>query len=295
MKKQIPFRGTATALVTPFKNDKVDTEALRRLVSWQIENGAAALVACGTTGEPATMTENEWRKALSTVVAEAAGRVPVIAGTGGNNTRETIRFARAARELGADAQLCVTPYYNKTTQDGLIAHYNAIADDGALPVILYNVPSRTGLCVSPQTAGALSRHPNIVAIKEASGDLALAGDMMCACGENLAFYSGSDEVTVPLMSLGGLGVISVVSNVAPRLTSQMTGLMLGGDTSAAAKAQLRLLPLIRALFSRVNPIPVKAALSLMGRCENSLRLPLVPMEGEALEGLKTEMTKLGVL
>lgn len=293
--KQIIFTGCATALATPFTETGIDEKGLRALVDYQVDNGVSALIACGTTGEPSTMDENEWAEALRIVVHQARGRVPVIAGTGGNNTRHVIESAGKARALGADAQLCVTPYYNKTTQQGLIAHYTAIADHSDLPIILYNVPSRTGLSIRPETLAALAAHPRIAAIKEATADMVLLGDMMRLSGDNMAFYSGSDEVTVPLMSLGGLGVISVLSNIAPSETVAMTRAMLDGDTKTAARLQLRLLPLIHALFSEVNPIPVKAGLSLLGLCENRLRLPLVPLSENHLETLQTEMRKLGLI
>ena len=295
MMKQILFTGCATALITPFTQEGVDEKALRTLVDYQIENGVSALIACGTTGEPSTMSDQEWALTLRTVIEQARGRVPVIAGTGGNDTRRVIRCAEEARALGADGQLCVTPYYNKTTQQGLIAHYTAIAEKSALPVIIYNVPSRTGLSIRPETLAALKAQPRIVAVKEATADMVLAGEMMRLCGEELAFYSGSDEVTVPLMSLGGLGVISVLSNIAPRETVAMTKAMLEGDCKTAAQWQLRLLPLIRALFSEVNPIPVKAALHAMGLCENRLRLPLIPLSDANAQRLKDEMRKLGLI
>lgn len=293
--KQILFTGCATALATPFHETGIDEKALRMLVDYQLDSGISALVACGTTGEPTTMEGTEWADTLRIVVEQAHGRVPVIAGTGGNDTKKVIESAKAARALGADAQLCVTPYYNKTTQRGLVAHYTAIADAGDLPIIVYNVPSRTGLCIKPETLAALKAHPRIVAVKEATADMVLLGDMMRLCGDDLSFYSGSDEVTVPLMSLGGLGVISVLSNVAPRETVAMVNAMLDGDVESAARWQLKLLPLIHALFSEVNPIPVKAALSLMGLCENRLRLPLIPLSEENTEKLKAEMRKLGLI
>lgn len=293
--KQIIFTGCATALATPFCETGIDETALRALVDYQLENGVSALVACGTTGEPSTMDGREWADVLRIVVHQARGRAPVIAGTGGNDTRRVIESAKAAKELGADAQLCVTPYYNKTTQQGLIAHYTAIADNSDLPIILYNVPSRTGLSIRPETLAALKDHPRIAAIKEATADMVLLGDMMRLAGDGIAFYSGSDEVTVPLMSLGGLGVISVLSNVAPRETAAMAQAMLDGDVQTAARWQLKLLPLIHALFSEVNPIPVKAALHLLGLCENRLRLPLVNLSEGNIEKLKAEMANLGLI
>ncbi len=287
------FTGCCTALATPFSPGGIDEAALRKLVALQLDSGVSALLACGTTGEPSTMSREEWERTLGCVLEETCGRVPVIAGTGGNDTARVIALAKAAGRLGASAQLCVTPYYNKTSQAGLAAHFRAIADEGPLPVILYNVPSRTGLSISPETLELLSRHEGIIAVKEASADFIRIGEMMSLCGGKIAFYSGTDEVVVPMMALGALGVISVLSNVAPRLTVRMTEAMLGGGYAEAAGLQLRLFPLIRALFSEVNPIPLKAALSLMGLCENRLRLPLVPLDAgktaaleEALRGLE---------
>ncbi len=293
--KKILFTGCATALATPFTDNGIDEQALRKLVNYQLENGVSALIACGTTGEPSTMSEQEWARTVEIVVEETNQRVPVIAGTGGNNTAEVIRSAKKAEQLGAVAQLCVTPYYNKTTQQGLIAHYTAIADNTNLPAIIYNVPSRTGLSIAPETVGTLSHHENIVAVKEASADLIKLGDMMRLSGERLSFYSGTDEVVVPLMSLGGLGVISVASNAAPALMVQMTDAMLAGDVKTAAALQLKLLPFIHALFSEVNPIPVKAALHKLGICQNTVRLPLVPLSENNTRVLHKEMQSLGLV
>lgn len=288
------FKGTCTALATPFDRGGVDVSALEKLVHRQIEAGVTALVACGTTGEASTLTEDEWEQVVSAVIRAAERRVPVIAGTGGNNTAHVIHLARRAKELGADAQLCVTPYYNKTTQPGLVAHYHAIAMDGSLPIIVYNVPSRTGLNVAPETLADISRHPMVIGMKEASGDLARAADMIRLCEGRIDFYSGTDEVTVPLMALGGLGVISVVSNVAPELTSRMTREMLEGRNKEAAKLQLRLMPLIHALFAEVSPVPVKAGLQMLGICGDGVRLPLIPMGEKNRALLADEMKKLGL-
>lgn len=293
--KRILFEGTATALATPFFKDGIDEKSLRNLVEFQIAGGVSGMVACGTTGEASTLTEDEWSRTVQIVVAQTKGRVPVIAGTGGNNTADVIRRAHKARELGAAAQLCVTPYYNKTTQRGLIAHYTAIAEDGSLPVIIYNVPARTGLSVTAETVAVLSEVDNIVAIKEASANLVLVADILRLCEGRIAVYSGADEVIVPLMSLGGLGVISVISNVAPRQVSDLTDAMLSGDYKEAARLQLRLLPLTHALFSEVSPIPLKAAMALMGLGDNHVRLPLVPLGEENAEKLKQEIKKLGLI
>ncbi len=285
------FQGCATALITPFRGGEVDYPALEKLVDFQLENGIDGIVACGTTGEPATMTGNEWESVLGSIIRQVDGRVPVIAGTGGNNTADVIRKARRARELGADAQLCVTPFYNKTTQAGLIAHYQTIARDGALPVILYNVPSRTGLNILPETLETLSCEANIIAMKEASGNMVQIMEMMRRCQDRITFYSGSDELTAPFRAVGGLGTISVLSNICPALMREMTHQTI---ENAAAK-NLKALPLISALFSEVNPIPVKAAAAMMGLCENEVRLPLIPLSPKNTEKLAQEMQKAGLI
>lgn len=290
MKKPV-FTGCAAALITPFHEGEIDYPALGRLIDFQLTNGTDALVACGTTAEPPALTEKEWEQLTAFILQRVDGRVPVIVGTGGNCTREVIRKAERARALGADAQLCVTPYYNKTTQAGLIAHYTAVAQATELPVILYNVPSRTGLNLLPDTLARLAEETNIVAVKEASGDMLQIMEMMRLCGDQIAFYSGSDELTAPLMALGGQGVISVAANIIPRLMREMTH----SPLPEAVALNLRLLPLIRALFCEVNPIPVKAAAALMGLCAGEVRLPLVPLSRAHLEQLKSEMQKVGLL
>lgn len=289
------FLGTATAIITPFTDDGVDHQALEALVRWQIKQGVSAIVACGTTGEPSVLSEDEWAETVSTVVAACDKQVPVIAGTGGNDTGQVLRYARLAKGLGAKAQLCVTPYYNKTSPRGLLAHYDAITQDGSLPVIVYNVPGRTGMDMSPEDLHAIAALPGIIAIKEASANLVKAADMMRLCAERIDFYTGSDEVIVPFMALGGAGVISVVSNVAPALTVQMTQAMVDGSFRDAARLQLLLMPLIHALFMEVSPIPAKAALSMMNRCQNILRLPLVSMSQDKQAVLLTEMERLQLL
>ncbi len=285
------FQGCATALLTPFKNGKIDYPAFGRLIDSQIENGISALVACGTTGEPATMTEAEWEGVLSFVVKQAKGRVPVIAGTGGNNTLAVIEKAKKAKALGADAQLCVTPFYNKTTQAGLIAHYRAVARGTELPVIIYNVPARTGLNMLPATLASLAEEENVIAMKEASGNVSQIMEMMRLCGDQIAFYSGSDELTAPILALGGKGVISVLSNIAPRLMADLAA----AAPAEAAKMNIALLPLMNALMSEVNPIPVKAAANMLGLCRNEVRLPLIPMSREKKAILKQAMQKAGIL
>lgn len=291
MTRKALFTGCGVALATPFKNGEVDYPALKKLLNFQLDAGTDAIIACGTTGEPATMTRDEWEKVLAFTVAEVAGRIPVIAGTGGNNTRDVIEKARRAKALGADGQLCVTPYYNKATQSGLIAHYTAIADDGALPMILYNVPSRTGLNLLPATVEKLAEHEMIVGVKEASGDMVQIMEILRRCGDQISLYSGSDELTAPILAMGGSGVISVAANILPAQMRQMAH----GTIAEAAALNLQLLPLIRALFSEVNPIPVKAALHLMGICENELRLPLTPLSPEHESILRDEMKKVGLV
>lgn len=289
------FKGCATALITPFKNGAVDYEALDALVEEQIREGVDALVAAGTTGEPATMTWEEHLSVIRQVVETARHRVPVIAGTGSNSTAEAVEAARYADRCGADAQLVVTPYYNKTSQAGLIAHFNAIADAASLPVIVYNVPSRTGLNISPDALKEIVRHPKIVAVKEASTDVAQSLEKLRVCGDRVTFYSGNDDLVVPLMACGYAGVISVVSNVMPGLTTEMTHAALAGDMQKAGAIQLKLLPLINALFSETSPIPAKAAMEMLGKCAGELRLPLVPITEKNRERLVSAMKELGLL
>lgn len=285
------FTGCATALITPIRNGQVDEPALHRLLDFQLDSGIDAIVACGTTGEPAAMTAEQWESTLSLIVNHVHRRVPVIAGTGGNNTADVIRKAARAKEIGADAQLCVTPYYNKTTQAGLIAHYQAIARSNTLPLIVYNVPSRTNLNMLPATLAVIAKEDNVIGMKEASGNMAQILDMIRLCGDDIAFYSGSDEITVPMRAVGGAGTISVLSNIAPAVMRDMTH----GTLEQAVALNLKYLPLINALFSEVNPIPVKAAAAMMGLCENELWLPLVPMSEAKEQKLKEEMQKVGLI
>lgn len=276
--KTTVFKGAATAIITPFKDNRIDYERFAKLIDWQIAEGIDGIVVCGTTGEASTLTDEEHRDAIKFAVDHVAGRVPVIAGTGSNDTDYAIELTRFACEAGADAVLLVTPYYNKATQKGLIASFTAIADASTKPVILYNVPSRTGCNILPATAAILAEHPNIVAIKEACGNISQIAELAALTRGKLDIYSGNDDQIVPLLSLGGIGVISVLSNLMPRETSRICHDFFEGKVAESAKAQLDLLPLINALFSEVNPIPVKAAMSAMGYGENSLRLPLTPME-----------------
>lgn len=289
------FTGCGTAIVTPFKNGEVDYPALDRLVEDQLAHGIDALIACGTTGEPATMTWDEHLAVIRRVVDVVNHRVPVIAGTGSNCTREAVEAAHIAREFGADAQLVVTPYYNKTSQEGLVAHYNAVADVATLPVIVYNVPGRTGLNIGPDALQQICKHPNVIGVKEASPDVAQALDKMRLVGDDAAFYCGSDELNVPLLSCGFVGIISVLSNVMPQATSDMVHAALKGDFAFAGKEQIRLMPMIKALFCETSPIPCKAAMAALGMMEDELRLPLVPMQPANREKMLNLMRGYGLL
>ncbi len=288
------FTGCGTALITPFKNDEIDYPALDNLVESQIASGVDALIAAGTTGEPATMTWEEHLSVIRRVVDVARGRVPVIAGTGSNCTREAVEAAKMSKEFGADAQLVVTPYYNKTSQEGLVAHYHAIADAATLPVIVYNVPARTGINMGPEALAAICRHPNIVGVKEASSDVGQSLEKMRQVGDLADFYCGNDDIAVPMLACGYKGLISVVSNVAPMETVDMVHAALEGDNRQAAALQLKLLPLINALFCETSPIPCKAAMAALGMCEDELRLPLVPMQQRNRPRLYQAMKDLGM-
>lgn len=293
--KNTIFTGMATAIVTPMHTDgSIDYEALSRFVEFQIDSGINGLVVMGTTGENATIEPEDQKKVIAYTVEKVAGRVPVIAGTGTNNTEHVLANTRNACQVGADAILVVTPYYNKATQNGLVTHFTAVADESTLPVILYNVPSRTGCNLLPKTVAKLSEHPNIAAIKEATGSLAQMIEIMHLCGDKIDVYSGEDGLTVPMMAMGAKGTISVLSNVAPRQSVAMTDACLRGDYAAAAKMQCDLLPLINALFSEVNPIPAKAATAAMGFGADALRLPLTSMEEQNRAVLFAEMRKLGI-
>ena len=276
--KNTIFTGAATAIVTPMTAEGVDYEQFGRLIDWQIEAGIDAIVVAGTTGEGSTLTDAEHKEVIRYCVERVAGRVPVIAGTGSNDIAYAISLTKFACEVGADAMLLVTPYYNKATQKGLIQSFTAVADASTKPCILYNVPSRTGCNLLPASVAELAKHPNIVAIKEASGNISQIAQVAHLCGDAIDIYSGNDDQIVPVMSLGGKGVISVLSNLMPAETSRICHDYLEGNTAAATAKQLELLPLIDALFCEVNPIPVKAAMSAMGYGENYLRLPLTPME-----------------
>ncbi|MBE6959402.1 MAG: 4-hydroxy-tetrahydrodipicolinate synthase [Ruminococcaceae bacterium] len=294
MKQQTIFQGVATALVTPLTKDGVDYAAFEKLIEWQIAQGINALVICGTTGESSTLTDEEHREVLKFAAEVVAGRVPLIAGTGSNDTAYAIELTQFACEIGYDAMLVVTPYYNKTTQKGLVAMFSAIADASTKPIILYNVPSRTGVNIEPATYAALAEHPNIWAIKEANGNLSKIVETAALVGDKLDIYSGNDDQIVPLLACGGKGVISVLSNVLPKESVEICDRYFAGDVAGAMELQKKYLPLINALFCEVNPIPVKAAMAAMGYCENYLRLPLVPMEQAHCEQLLQCMKNAGV-
>ena len=288
MTKNPIFRGAATALVTPPYENGIDYVQLKKLIDWQIDQGIDALVIAGTTGEGSTLTDEEHRELLREAIKMIDGRVPAVAGTGSNDTAYAIDLTKYACELGYDAMLIVTPYYNKATQKGLIKMFTAIADASTKPIILYNVPSRTGVDIAPSTYAALADHPMIQAIKEASGNLSKVAETAHLVGDKLDIYSGNDDQIIPILSLGGAGVISVLSNPMPKETSRMCHDFFEGNIEAARKAQLDLIPLINALFCEVNPIPAKAAMAAMGYCEDYLRLPLTPME----ESNKAKLLKL---
>ena len=289
------FRGVATALVTPTTADGVDYEALGRLIDWQIEEGINALVIAGTTGEGSTLSVEEHKEVIRFSVQRVNHRIPVIGGTGSNDTATAIELTKSACEDGVDACLVVTPYYNKATQNGLIAMYKAIADASTKPIIMYNVPSRTGVNIEPSTYAALAGYPNIAAIKEANGNISKIVEAAGVIGDQLDMYSGNDDQVVPILSMGGSGVISVVSNVAPRRTVEMCDRYFAGDVAGAAEIQCELFPLIRALFCEVNPIPVKAAMAAMGFCENYLRMPLCPMSEANEKAMLQMMRDMGIL
>ncbi len=293
MKKTV-FRGVGTALITPMTADGIDYDAFGRLIDWQIAEGVDALIVCGTTGEASTMTDDEHRDIISFAVKRAAGRVPIVAGTGSNDTEYALDLTRCACAAGADAVLAVTPYYNKATQKGLIQMYTQIADTSTVPVILYNVPSRTGVNIEPKTYAVLADHDNIVGIKEANGNLSKIVETMSYVHSKLDMYSGNDDQIVPLMSLGGCGVISVLSNILPRKTGDICRRFFAGDVVGAAKLQYELHALTDALFSEVNPIPVKAAMSAMGFCENYLRLPLTTMDETLCQKMLVLMKEQGL-
>ena len=288
------FRGAATALVTPLTESGIDYNQFGRLLDWQIDEGINALVICGTTGESSTLTDAEHREVMRYSIDRVNGRVPVICGTGSNETDYAVELTKSACADGADGVLVVTPYYNKTTQNGLVKMYNTIADASTKPVILYNVPSRTGIGIEPATYVKLAEHPNICAIKEANGDISKIVETFALVGDKLDIYSGNDDQIVPILAMGGMGCISVLSNVIPTETVAITDKFFAGDVAGAAKLQCDYMPLVRSLFCESNPIPVKAAMAAMGFCENYLRLPLVPMEEAHYEVMIQRMRALGI-
>ena len=292
--KNTIFTGIGTAIVTPLTKDGVDYQSFGRLLDWQIEEGVNALVVCGTTGEGSTLTDEEHREAIDFAVKRVNKRVPVIAGTGSNDTAYAIELTKHACECGVDGVLVVTPYYNKATQKGLINMFTDIADASTAPVILYNVPSRTGCNIEPKTAAFLADHKNIVGIKEASGNISQIAETIHLVGDKMDVYSGNDDQIVPILALGGKGCISVLSNPLPKKSVEICDRFFSGDIAGAAKLQLELLPLINALFSEVNPIPVKSAMAAMGFCEEYLRSPLTVMEETHRAVLFEEMKKQGI-
>jgi len=290
------FSGAFTALVTPFRNGEVDVEALESLVEFQIENGIHGLVPCGTTGESPTLSESEDRLVIETVVRISNGRVPVIAGTGSNNTESAIKYTKMAEDAGANGSLQVSPYYNKPTQEGLYRHFATIAENTDLPLVLYNIPGRTSVAIEPETIARLAEDvPNIVGVKEATLSTGIAGEIKRLCGDEFDVLSGDDPMTLPIMALGGSGVIGVTSNIAPGIFSDMVNALMEGDFERGRNIHYQLLPLFKALFIQTNPIPVKTAASLLGLCSDEMRLPLVPMSGDALIDLEEALERHGHL
>lgn len=293
--KKIIFKGCGTAIITPFTNNGVNFMEFKKLIEFQIKEGADSIIVCGTTGESSTMTTEEKKEVIKFAIDIANKRIPIIAGTGANCTKSAIEMSKYAESVGADAVLLVTPYYNKTTQAGLIAHYKAIAESITIPIILYNVPSRTGLNITPETCLELSKIENIVAIKEASGNISQVAEISNLCKGNLAIYSGNDDQILPILSLGGLGVISVLSNIIPRDVHDMVQNFFDGNIKEATKLQLDTLKLTSALFSEVNPIPIKAACNMCGFNVGTPRLPLVEMTTIGKEKLRKELINYGGL
>ena len=293
--KNTVFTGAATAIVTPLTKDGIDYEQYGRLIEWQISEGIDAIVTVGTTGEGSTLTDEEHKEAIKFCVEKVAGRVPVIAGTGSNDTSYAIKLSKEAEELGADGLLLVTPYYNKTTQKGLIAHFTAIADAVNIPIILYNIPGRTGMNMEVSTIKELANHKNIVAVKEASGNISYAAKLIAECGDDIDVYSGNDDMIVPLMSLGAKGVISVLSHVIPKQTHDMVQYCLDNNYAEATKLQIDYLDLINNLFIEVNPIPVKEAMNMMGLDVGPCRLPLYEMTEEAKAKLRVSLARHGLV
>lgn len=293
--KKIIFKGCGTAIVTPFNKNGVDFEEFKKLIEFQIKNKADSIIVCGTTGESSTMTLDERKETIEFAVKTVNGRIPVIAGTGGNCTSQVIEFTKWAESIGVDGALIVTPYYNKTTQDGLIAHYTAIAKETTLPIILYSVPGRTGVNINPTTCLKLSKIENIVAIKEASGNLSQIAEIANLCGDNLNIYSGNDDQITPILAVGGIGVISVLSNLVPEYTHNIIENFLNGNIKDAINSQIKAVPLVNSLFCEVNPIPIKAALNMIGYDVGTPRLPLIEMSDNGKEKLKAELINFGLI
>ncbi|HUO04986.1 MAG TPA: 4-hydroxy-tetrahydrodipicolinate synthase [Candidatus Binataceae bacterium] len=289
------FKGAITAIVTPFRDGGVDEPALRELIEWQIQAGIDGLVPCGSTGESATLTHAEHEHVVKVTVEQARGRVPVIAGTGSNSTAEAIRLTAAARELGADGALLISPYYNKPTQEGIFKHYKTIAASVDLPLLVYNIPGRTASNIMPETFARLAEIKNIVGAKEASGSMDQTSDMIGLCGDRLSILSGDDALTVPMMALGAKGVITTTGNVTPREIHDLAASALAGDFGRAREIHYRMLPLMRSLFLETNPIPVKQAMAWMGKCANELRMPLMPMSSGPAERLRAAMKDLKLI
>ena len=289
------FKGSIVAIVTPFNNGAVDEKKLRELVDFQIENGTDAIVACGTTGESSTLDNEEHLNVIKIVFDQAKGRVPVIAGTGSNSTAEAIHLTREAKEIGVAGVLLVTPYYNKPTQEGLYLHYTAIADAVEIPQILYNVPGRTGVNLLPETVARLAPHKNIVAIKEATGSLQQASEVLALCGDQIDVFSGDDFITFPMMACGAKGVISVTANIMPKAIGDLTDAFYAGDLDKARKLHLDTLKISNAMFIESNPVPVKTALALMGKCSDEVRLPLVPMSAANKAKLEAIMKEYALI
>ncbi len=289
------FSGSMPAIITPFRDGQIDTEALERLVDFQITNGVSALVPCGSTGESATLTHQEHAEVVRLVVKAARGRVPVIAGTGSNSTAEAISLTRAAKEAGAAAALLISPYYNKPTQEGIYLHYKAIAEAARFPLIVYNIPGRTASKIEATTIARLAELEHIIGLKEATGSLDEVQEVIRLCGDKIEIYCGDDSLTLPVMAVGGRGVISVTANFMPRQTADMTAACLRGDWATARRLHYAMLPVIRALFTEVNPIGVKAALAMMGYCRDELRLPLLPMSEAPRAKLRAALQQAGLV
>ena len=286
------FSGALSAIITPFRDGAIDEPALRDLIEWQIQNGVDGIVPCGSTGESATLTHAEHERVIRIAIEQARKRVPVVAGTGSNSTAEAIRLTSFAREAGADGALLISPYYNKPTQEGIVKHYKTIAQSVQLPLIVYNIPGRTGSNILPETLAKLADVPSIVGVKEASGSMEQVSDIRRLCGERLTILSGDDSLTLPLMALGGKGVIAVITNIMPRETHELAAAALAGDFARARELHYKMLPLMRVLFLETNPIPVKYAASLMGKCTAEMRMPLTTMSpgpAEKLRGVMKEM------